>query len=324
MNGSDFAHILVAGDLFGVEREIAILRAASTPANIAGVGGGGLWSTIISQATIAGKTRVLRMKCSPLPFSIGTNADPFLTPAWPWTYQRIANDLDAVLPTKRMCMLVAKQADIRISPRPYPTNNADGKPDGGKYNESSARYVQSDTTILKDLTAEKEYSPGKLVSGAKKDVVVGPGLDGKYVAIFGWFHRSGNGNDAPADRWQPYSTIHTSDYADYSHGWRVFRRKADLDGDVVDLNDIATDKLLHVLVSDQGPFPLLFPNKLPSAPPPPGFPPSGSKVGDSSPPSTKKSGVVGAALLGGSVGFFVGGPVGAAFGAVLGGALGRA
>ncbi len=324
MNGTEFGKILRAGNLSGIARELAILSAAKN--SIApNAGGGGMWSFVYSQATLAGKARTLVMQCAPLPFSIGTLADPFLCPAWPWTYQAIANDIDAVLPTRKMCLLADKAATIRIDPKPFPLTNGEGKPDGGLYNESSDRYVQSNGAILAELQKIGQFPPSGIVAGAKKDVVLGPALDGSKVAIFGWFFKIGNSADNKDNRWQPYSTIHPGDYVDYSHGWRVFRRYAKLDGEVVDLNDIATDKLLHVLISDQGPFPLTFPNTANPVPPPPGYPPGTfAKGGGLAVQEKSRARAVGGAVIGGTVGFALGGPVGALVGAALGGALGRA
>jgi hypothetical protein len=114
--------------------------------------------------------------------------------------------------------------------------------------------------------AKLGIDPGDhLTIGYKKSIVVGPNLDGSKVAIYGG---AGGTADPPWNVIQPYSTIHTSDYSDYSHGIVLVSRKAELDGEPVDLRlDVfgSKDPAIYGLVSDQGRFDPIFPNAGPKS-----------------------------------------------------------
>jgi len=317
MTGTEFGKALPPTP--GQERENFILSVAKAQGLVPIT-----WKKIRIEQTLAGKLRVLEYEVSALPAAIGTVDDPFFFPAWPWTYQAIADGMKCILPTRKMCISIANVAQARIEPHPYtPT-------DGGKMNETSARFIESNNHIKKDLRSAQlagKYVPGNLVTGLKKDVVVGPNLDGSKVAIFGWFRPGGKFKDDSASRWQPYSTVHESEYSDYSHSWEVVKESGTLDGSSVLLTDIATDKLFWTLLSDQGPFPLRFPNTSKNVSPPPGYPAGTFAVVEPSKTvakTAKSAGVVGGIAFGGTIGFAVGGPIGGVVGAVFGAALGRA
>ena len=285
--------------LTGLDRETALLEIVKAQ-GLASVGGGGLFRNLSTSAKVNGKSATLIMQCSPLPLAAGTDDDFLLLPMWPWTYQTICDGMDFVLPTKKMCLLVAQLAEVRIDPAPISPNS-----------ESSDLYVASNKKIRDQIFSVSGYSPEKLVVSPKKDVVTGPDLDGTKVAIFGWFRSSPlPPTDTKESRWQPYSTVHSSQYVDYSHSMRVFRRKATLNGSVVDLTELCADSKYSALVSDQGSFPMKFPSKDKS-----GATTTG-KIATS-------AGLVGGAAAGGVLGFILGGPPGAAIGALVGGAIGR-
>lgn len=283
--------------LTGLDREkklIEIFRAQGLAPNA----GSESFRRIVTSMKIGGAPYKLEMDVSPLPAALGTEDDFLLIPAWPWTYQTMADAMDCVIPTRKMVTLVSQQADFRMPPMPISPNS-----------EKSDLYVRVNAAVTKALSVSI-YHPGMLVVSPKKDVVTGPALDGTKVAIFGWFFQPGPQADTKEGRIQPYSTIHDSKYVDYSHSWRVFRRVAFLNGKPVSLVDVAKDLKLHVLVSDQGPLTLRFPSK------------------DAKGPGVAVKVVTGAGILGGAAagavaGAVVAGPVGAAVGALLGAALGR-
>ncbi len=315
LTGTDIGAALLP--LTGLSRELAVLSAVQA-ALVAPQ-----WCTVRSVASLAGKTRTLEIDVDALPLRVGTASDWLLVPAWPWTYQRVADALGCGLLTRKIALLVAQQAGARIEPHPFSASElttVDGKTVPA--NETTARYVASNGVIRTQLAALPGYVPGQLVSGAKKDVVIGPNLDGGKVAIFGWFHAAGPQTDTDAGRWQPYSTVHESTYVDYSHGGRLVRRQGRLDGSPVDLGELMTDKVLWPLVSDQGPMTWRFPNAPKVLAPPAGFP-----TDPVAPPATGMGSAAGAAalgLVGGVVGGLIGGPPGAVVGTLFGAAIGRA
>ena len=89
--------------------------------------------------------------------------------------------------------------------------------------------------------------PGAWVAGHKKDVVIGPMLNGKEgrVAIYGW-HRE---NGAPI---QPVYTGHSDDWVDYSHGIRLVHRQIRVDGEIVDLAAFLEDPARAWMFSPEG------------------------------------------------------------------------
>lgn len=65
------------------------------------------------------------------------------------------------------------------------------------------------------------------------------------VAIYGW-HRL---DDTPI---QPLSIIHSSRYYDYSHCIRVIKNIVQIDGHFMKLEKLLNDKILSILLSDEG------------------------------------------------------------------------
>jgi hypothetical protein len=195
--------------------------------------------------------RKLIVRVSPDVVSVGTDSDFVRMPLWPSSAQMYANFIDSILPSRKLSKDIHQVATTKIAPQAR-------TPDSTM--ESSLAFGAHQQTIQKQLQSVK-HDASQILSGHKKDVVVGPNLDGKKVAIYGWHSADG----VPI---QPYSTIHAAEYSDYSHGIRLIDRSARLDGEKVDLIDIFTDPKTAALVSDQGPFLPLFPNIGPSAPRP--------------------------------------------------------
>lgn len=263
--------------------------------------------------SLGGVAHELTIGVAPNFAAIGTDADYFLFPATPWTYQYLADKVGAILPSRKLTRDVfnaARLSGIAIEPHPFLTNGPDGKPDGGRYNESVARFVESDAFVHNQLAKVKGFSVDALQAGAKKDVVVAPDLDGSAVKIFGWYRLTDLGP------WQNGFGPHEGTYKDYSHGGRMIARTALLDGKKVDLVDVFQDPTLYKLVADDAePYRPHFPNagKLSapvgyfpdaSAPPSafidPGPPPPSQKVPVRTPKSpaiVKASAPTGAASL---------------------------
>jgi len=219
----------------------------------------------------------LRYLVAPDYMSIGTADDFIVFGPTPDEGQLIADSYNAIIPSRKMV------TDIRnASTRRLPLSDVKGPPE----NIPVGKIETVDAVLAaRRLDRARGYdASSQLVSGHRKDIVVGPGLDGSHVAIFG-----GEGGAQQGWAIQPYSTIHGSYYGDYSHGLRLVSRRAFLDGTEVDLASIFTDPALHVLVSDQGAFVPRFPNAGPRAT---GMPLPGSPVaaGPSAGPTTPSAG----------------------------------
>lgn len=261
MNATEFDAVIAS--LGGSAREKAILQHRhSTPAWF------NTWVPI--------KSGPLTFYVKPDYFSIGTDSDFRRVAMTPMTAQQIADEHHAILPTRKIVNLIYDASD-KLPSRTIPP---------GKDMESSARFAQHDALIGK-------LPVGQLHAGHKKDVVVGPNLDGSRVAIYGWQP------DPKVFPHQPYSTIHSSSYVDYSHGVRLVSRKALLDGREIDLLEAFADPKLVPLVSDQGSFVPYFPSKDLEFRP-------------------VASGPLAPALIGAALGAAFGGPFGAAIGIAAG------
>lgn len=243
-SGSEFAQSIATLDGFAREQRIRdALAARNVP----------WWASpdrflevSVKRVLSDGLVHQARYRVSSDVASIGTEA-PFRVPMYPNTAQWWADENRAILPSRQMSLDIWRSSDAKVEPHPYaPT-------DGGFANQRTARWIESNAFIDAQL-AKMGASPGTaLIAGDKKDVVIGPGLDGSKVAIYGWHRPTG----AP---WQPYATPHPWDYSDYSHGVRLIARDALVDGRPMDLVDVFQDRMLSALVSDQGPFNPRFPN----------------------------------------------------------------
>jgi len=210
------------------------------------------WRPVRVSAVVDGKSRTLEYYVTPDYVPIGTEDDWFHVPMWPGTAQKLADERNAVLPTSRMVDEIYANASARLVPSAIAGQKS-----------STSEWGQHEITVQRQM-ATLGVRPGTFLAGHKKDVVVGPSLDGSRVAIYGWHDESGqltSGKiNAPI---QPYSTIHDSRYSDYAHGTRLVQRYAVLDGEPVDIVTIMKDPKLSVLVSSQGPIPGRYPSKTP-------------------------------------------------------------
>ena len=194
------------------------------------------WQPVTVQAMVNGKLRELVYWVSPDVLAIGTNDDFMRVRPWPATFQWYADKSDLVMPTTRMIDQIFAQAAYKFSPELVHPHSV-----------STESWNKSDAQIAAQ-GAKLGYMPGTgLAAGMMKDVVNGPGLDGSRVAIYGWHdptNRSGIGR-SPI---QSYSTVHDSKFSDYSHGARLVKRQATLDGAEIDLGKLQKDPELYPLV----------------------------------------------------------------------------
>ncbi|UJR11304.1 hypothetical protein I4U23_015485 [Adineta vaga] len=171
---------------------------------------------------------------------VGTNTDYLRTPLNPLTARKVADLFSAVLPTKKMAYQIWQAATVKLTP----------SPNGPPYDSSmmsTERMVFHNTKIQ---TALGNKTPGELVSGQKKDVVITTGLltYPQNVAIVGWWYPSGQ-------MIQPLNyKSHDRFYKDYSHGIRLVNRMVTINGQWYDIYDILRNPALASFISDEGPF----------------------------------------------------------------------
>jgi hypothetical protein len=194
------------------------------------------WQTIEAKMTDdAGREHALRYDVMPDYLAVGSDADFVRVPLTPQTAQRIADAFGASLPTRKMVDDIAAQAAVRLSPQPLTEDR-----------ESIAAFLKHNA-LIEERWGDRARGP--LVGGIKKDVVLSNRLAEKpnRVAIYGWHQLDGS----PI---QSLTIVHVDWYVDYSHGIRLVRREAILDGKPRDLKRVMHDAKLHGLVSDEGPL----------------------------------------------------------------------
>lgn len=212
---------------------------------------------------ITGGGHTLRILAAPTCYALGDEDAPFFCArGTPYGAQAIADYWDCILPSRVLLRHIQKASDpaihyIDVKGAPYSIPLA-------KIETPAATQAASDAANAR--FASLGDNPGDGLSiGFKKSIVVGPNLDGSHVAIYGGI---GGSYDPPWNVVQPYSTIHGSSYGDYSHGITLVSRKAELDGEAVDLRmDVfgSTDPAIYGLVTDQGRFDPVFPNAGPKS-----------------------------------------------------------
>lgn len=209
--------------------------------------------TVIEVPTEIGK---IKFKVSPDYIAVGNDEDWVRAPMWPRSAQLIADYYGAILPSSKLSDIIYQAADTRLQPQPIPPSSK---------METTAEMLRHNQMVEKTLAGRKP-SAKNLIAGHKKDIVVGPGLDGKKVAIYGW-------HTAPEKPIQPYSTIHDSSYSDYSHGVRLISQFVEIDPNDTIPTESAGSKKVSILdlfqspstakfVSKQGPFYPIFPSDL--------------------------------------------------------------
>lgn len=189
-----------------------------------------------------GKALTATIFVMPEYLAIGTDKDFLRIPMNLYTASTVASRLGYVLPTRKMVDAIYRQSAFHFSPEPMTPGPQ----------MRSTEYYRIHNARIDQQSRALGVTPGMLVSGHKKDVVMtnllaaNPGR----IAIFGW-HRL---NGAPI---QPLSTVHGACYEDYSHGIRLVSDTVLMDGERRSIYDVLRDPVLAGVLSDEGPIPNL-------------------------------------------------------------------
>jgi hypothetical protein len=180
-----------------------------------------------------GAAHRLAVEVMPDYLAVGSDADFVRIPLTPAAAQRIATAFGCLLPTRRLVDELYAAAEVKLEPRPLTQER-----------EAVPTFVQHNG-IIEEQRAGRPL--GLLVAGIKKDVVLTNRLRDPpgRVAIYGWHRLDGS----PI---QPLTTVHRQTYVDYSHGIRLVRRPAILDGNPQDVAALLQDPRLAPLLSDEG------------------------------------------------------------------------
>lgn len=232
MRGSDFVKQFASRG--AAAWEAAALAMAKAGTHIA-------WPLVPVQ--MSDGTRTITLQVASDYFAVGETGDVLRLPLTPLTAQKIADVFGMLLPTPKMVKAIHEQADVKLTVQPIQPN---------KY-ANLEQYAEHNAKIESELAGRLG-----LVSGHKKDVVVGnqarpnkvliyglmapvvpPGVDTQPMMTAPW-------------RVQPYSSVHGVDYVDDSHGIRFIAPEAEIDGQPVLLANVLTDPRFASLVSDEG------------------------------------------------------------------------
>lgn len=177
--------------------------------------------------------------------SIGSNQDYVRMSMNAITAQKIANQYDCSLPTKKMVNQIWQQSNNKLEPKPW----------GPPYDEdmfATHRIGTHNTTIQNQLIGKDPY---ELTSGQKKDIILtnalGIGNPKKKIGIYGWIQLNG----VPIHNFNTHS--HEITYEDYSHGVRLIANDVVLNGKPVRIKDIFSDRKWAPLISDEVPLTFL-------------------------------------------------------------------
>lgn len=196
--------------------------------------------------TIAKGSNIITYLATSDYLSIGTDDDYVRMPMSPLTAQKIADQYDCTLPTRKMVNDIWSKSINKLEPMPW------GPPFDHSM-MSTERYGMHNDRIQVQLRM-REANYKDLTSGHKKDVVLtnklSPKNPKKRVAIYGWIHPSGQ----PIQGLNPGS--HDWNYADYSHGIRLIANDVIVNNELMKIKDLFTGSLSY-MVSDEGPLKFL-------------------------------------------------------------------
>jgi len=186
--------------------------------------------------------------------AVGSDEDYLHVPLSPQTAQRIADLLDASLPTPFMVDQVWRAAGSRLAPQRIP-------PQDSVQSVRTVGHFVRHTSVIQGQRMLKHVSPDAFVAGHKKDIVLSPEVQANpgNVAVYGM-----HGTDGTPT--QGLSATGRSEWVYYNHGVRLVDRRILVDGVEEDLVQLLRDPALARLLSTVGP---LERPRYPTDPPPP-------------------------------------------------------
>jgi hypothetical protein len=189
-----------------------------------------------------GRTLFATVFVMPEYLAIGSDKDFLRIPMNLKTAAEIAGRTGFVLPTKKIVDAIYAQAAVHFSPEPMTPGPQ----------MRSTEYYRVHNEKIEEQSKVLGITPGELVSGDKKDVVMTNLLTGNpgRIAIYGWHRLTGVAI-------QPLSTVHGVCYADYSHGIRLVSETAMVDGQPRSIYDILQDPQFAKVISYEGSIPNL-------------------------------------------------------------------
>ena len=174
--------------------------------------------------------------------SVGDKTDFLRMPLTPMAAQAVADANHALLPTTKIAKAIWAAAPVKLEPTPVVPNLAHNS------EELFAAFVKHNQ-ILHDAMALKNASADAFVTGHKKDIIIVPEIPKGHVVIYGWFKGDGTPVQGKNER------DHDAHYVDYSHGVRLVKDTALIDGEPVRLSHALRDpSLFRLFASGEVPF----------------------------------------------------------------------
>lgn len=201
------------------------------------------WMQNFKAITVIEKGNTLTYFVSPDVVCVGNDWDFVRISLNGFTAQKLVNQFNCMLPTKKIADQIFLNADLRLMPASM----------GANFNMITTKTLSDHNTIIEKQRNGRNFT---LITGHKKDIVYSKHLleDRTRLAIYGWFMPNPtNGKLAQAIQGPtPNSTSHDILYQDYSSSIRLISCKAILNNNVVDLHKVLLDKDLAYLISDEG------------------------------------------------------------------------
>ena len=173
--------------------------------------------------------------------ALGSNEDYFLCPMTPILGQKIADELNCFLPTRKMVDQIWEASTVKMEPQPIPPSDKMITIPVFKQHNSEV-WMQRQKVIITDTL-------GSLVSGNKKDVIISNLIysspEPRRVIIYGWHYRTGKNI-------QPVYAGHNENYVDYSHGIRLIQSKVFVDDVEMLASEVLKSNEINGLLSDEG------------------------------------------------------------------------
>lgn len=197
-----------------------------------------LWPVSVTNVT-AGITNIGTFFVTPDYLAIGADENYLLAPLSPGSAQRVADQLNCSLPTRKMVDAIFFAAPAKLPPTPITPSAA---------MTTVPIFAQHNTTVRAQRMAVTNLYPlGALTAGHKKDVVISTRLTSvkNKVAIYGWHQTNGVAI-------QPLYLGHTAAWVDYSQCSRLVAQTMAVNGKPKSISQVLADPKLCGLISDEG------------------------------------------------------------------------
>ena len=196
---------------------------------------------VSARTSIKGTFKYINYYVLPDYLALGSDEDYFLCPMTPGLAQKLAEEFDCFLPTRRMVDQIWEAAKVKMQPQPIPpSDKMTTVPVFDQHNSDVGAQRQ---TFIASGTL------GTLVSGNKKDIIISNLIyrspDPRRVIIYGW-------HDTTGKNIQPVYAGHNYNYVDYSHGIRLIQNKVYLDDLEIQASEVLSSEEIKSLLSDEG------------------------------------------------------------------------